>query len=115
MEQIITATPNMKYFIKINKGRVRELVDRNTIREMKTDIFAVHHSEMFQSEFVSMEENTSITFFDISEMDKFFLKNPILGKKFYQNLCKIIFFFIFFFFHFFIFFIFIYLIFFFQV
>jgi hypothetical protein len=100
MESIIKSSENMKYLIKVNTGRVREIVKGNTIREMsrKSDIFAVHHSQILQSEFVSMEDNTSVTIFDILELDKFFLKNPILGKKFYQNLCKNIFYFYFYFF-----------------
>jgi hypothetical protein len=101
-EVVTKALPNMNYFIEIKQGKVREMIEGNTIREFKKDeIFAVHYSQMLSSSFVAVEDNTILNFFDIISLHNFFLKNPIIGKKFYQNNCiYFIFDFIFFIFYF---------------
>ena len=88
-KEIITkALPNMNYFIEIKKGKIREMFEDNTLREFKQDeIFAVHYSHMLSSSFVAAEDNTVVYFFECGALDNFFLKNPLIGKKFYQNNC----------------------------
>ena len=79
-----------QYWYKVQSGKVVVKVGKRTIREIKRSMFQTCLSTLAKSEstlFLSSENNTSVMRFEVKRLAEFFLREPMIGRKFYQNVC----------------------------